>query len=140
MTSSTMKQNNTTASVDGVISSKTTPSAKKQLNKKRFIGILVVIAAVAISLTVIFSLFINSNSLSNEEVVSKVSTLVADLPAESPTVATIENIEELSRRDGFYSGAENGDKLLVYGSSNRAIIYSVNEDRVVKDGVVSVQQ
>ena len=83
---------------------------------------------------------VRSTELSNSDVVVRVSELVSDLPQENPTIAIINDADALSEQDGFYAGASNGDRLLVYPQSGRAIIYNPDSDSIVKDGAVNISE
>lgn len=100
-----------------------------------------IIAAVGVLIVILLFIIIVSpgSSTPNEEVLENVSSLVTDLPAEDPIIATIENAEAITSQDNFYTGSENGDKVLVYPNSNRAIIYRPSDNSIVKDGLVSIQ-
>ena len=52
-----------------------------------------------------------------------------------PTVATIVKVEELRKKNPFYSKAENGDHLVV--TTDRAILYDPDKDIILD--VVPVQ-
>jgi len=70
-----------------------------------------------------------------QEVIAKVSKLY-ELPAgETPTVATIVDVETLRQKNPFYNKAENGDVLVI--TSDHAILYSTSKG-VILD-VVPVQ-
>jgi len=58
------------------------------------------------------------------------------LPNETPTVATILDAKKLIAEQPFYAGAENGDQLLVYPKSQKAIIYSPSRNVLVNVGPV----
>lgn len=69
-----------------------------------------------------------------EKVVSAVGKLIV-LPADKqPSVATIQDVVSLAKEQPFFTGAENGDKLLLY--PDKAIIYSVKNDKLVNVGPV----
>lgn len=55
---------------------------------------------------------------------------------EIPTVANINNAEMLAKEQAFYSGAQNGDKVIVYIKSKIAIVYSPERDIIVNMGPV----
>jgi len=67
------------------------------------------------------------------EAVGKLILLPED---EVPTIATITSVEELSEQQPFFKDATNGDKLLVYSESKRAIIYSPKKDTLVNVGAL----
>ncbi|MBU1348912.1 hypothetical protein KJ781_02490, partial [Patescibacteria group bacterium] len=70
------------------------------------------------------------------ELVNRLSQQIPVPAGESPTVATIEDIDTLrSQNPEFYKEAENGDRLLVW--SNTAILYSSKLEKVLN--VLSIQ-
>ncbi len=56
------------------------------------------------------------------------------LPAEEPQVGTITNPLALAKEQPFFAGAEAGDKVFLYPSAQKAIIYSPRRDVVVNMG------
>lgn len=69
-----------------------------------------------------------------DEVVGKVGKLIVLPTDQQPTVATIQDVTALAKEQPFFSGAENGDKLLLY--PDKAIIYSVKYEKLVNVGPV----
>jgi cytochrome c-type biogenesis protein CcmH/NrfG len=69
-----------------------------------------------------------------EALVAKVAALTS-LPNERPVVSLIDDIDKLSSQR-FFDGAKNGDVVLVYESTGRAIIYRETENRIIKDGPI----
>jgi hypothetical protein len=67
----------------------------------------------------------------NEVLVSKVGRLFALPEGEVPTVATVSDIEALKDQP-FFTGAQVGDKVLIYTTSKQAILYSVSMNKVLK--------
>ena len=72
--------------------------------------------------------------------VAAVSTLLVLPEDETPLVATIVDAAALQEEQSFYQGAENGDQLLIYGQSLRAILYSPERNIIVNVGPVQVPQ
>lgn len=70
-----------------------------------------------------------------KELEDKIGKLII-LPKETPTVATILDAKKLIAEQPFYAGAENGDQLLVYPKSQKAIIYSPSRNMLVNVGPV----
>ncbi|MFA7308906.1 MAG: hypothetical protein WC045_02425 [Patescibacteria group bacterium] len=75
----------------------------------------------------------NPNAIAQEEV----KTLVAQvgkifvLPKEDPSVATVLKKEELKDQP-FFKNAENGDKVLIYTTAKKAILYRPSTNMVVE--------
>lgn len=55
------------------------------------------------------------------------------LPDETPTVATVSDVSLLADQP-FFSHAKNGDKVLLFRTSNKAILYNPESDRVLEIG------
>ena len=63
------------------------------------------------------------------------------LPAdETPLVATVADIDLLLEREPFYTGADNGDILLLYPNAGKAILYAPDEDLIVNVGPIILDQ
>ena len=65
-----------------------------------------------------------------EDIKKKVSTLMLT-PAEEPTVATISEVEKLQAQP-FFTNAQNGDKVLMYKSAKKAILYRPSAHIIVE--------
>ena len=57
---------------------------------------------------------------------------------EEPTVATVTNIDELKSQQPFFEQANNGDKVIIYVNSHKAIIYSPEKDMIINVGTLIV--
>jgi hypothetical protein len=57
---------------------------------------------------------------------------------ETPTLATITDIEAIKKVQPFFDKAQNGDKVLVYAGSKKAIIYRPQADLIVNVGFIAV--
>lgn len=64
------------------------------------------------------------------QLVATVGTLVA-LPNEEPRVTVVTNTEELHKQSYFWDVVE-GDRVLVFDKSRKAVIYSPTKHKVVK--------
>src|ERR1017187_9086354 len=63
-----------------------------------------------------------SAQLEVENLINRVGQLI-DLPKdEKPTVATVSDIKKLKDQP-FFANAKNGDKVLIYTSAKKAILY-----------------
>ncbi len=69
---------------------------------------------------------------SPEEIRSIVKKLSAfmDLPNETPSIVTVTDREKLQNQD-FFKKAANGDKIVIYETSRRVILYRPSTNRVV---------
>src|SRR5437870_155565 len=114
--------------------------AKKAVKKsskilKRFgaTGLLVIVLFIAVVAAVFFYIKYqdSQDKLKHPEALTKVETqsLVekvgrhVELPAgEQPTIATVSDVSKLANQT-FFTGAQNGDKVLIYGKAKKAILY-----------------
>ncbi|TAN33237.1 hypothetical protein EPN28_02800 [Patescibacteria group bacterium] len=102
--------------------------------------------AYANNVSVSKKLIVDSVDAQRQEVKNQIKELVAQvnrhivLPeGEEPTVATINDAETLAKTQPFYTGAHNGDKILIYVRAQKAFIYDPNRDVLVNVGPVSLQ-
>lgn len=78
-------------------------------------------------------------SAQSKDVIKNVSKLVI-LPAnETPTVATVTDIQKL-KGQAFFADAKNGDKVLVYNQQRKAILYRPSTNQIVNINVVTAAQ
>ncbi len=63
--------------------------------------------------------------------VAKVSKLVVLPEGETPTVATVSDAEALKSQP-FFKNAKQGDKVLIYAQSKKAILYSVEMNKILE--------
>ncbi len=74
----------------------------------------------------------NSKTAANEtQVITEKIAKFMDLPPETPTLATITDKEKLSDQV-FFTNAQNGDKVLIYTQSKKAILYRPETSRVIE--------
>jgi hypothetical protein len=75
----------------------------------------------------------NPASVSQDEsksIVEKIKKYM-DLPDEQPTLATVADREKL-KDQLFFSSAQNGDKVLIFPKSQKAVLYRPSTDRVIE--------
>ncbi len=70
-----------------------------------------------------------------EEIMSAVSKLILLPEGEIPRFATVADPAQLTKQQ-FFMRAEIGDKVLMYTTSKRAILYSPKKNKIVEVGVV----
>ena len=68
-----------------------------------------------------------------EEVIEQLSRHMV-LPAENPQIATVVDAESLRQEQEFYADVENGDKIIVFLESRRAVAFSPDRDIIVNVG------
>ena len=66
----------------------------------------------------------------SDAVIAKVSKLTI-LPAEQPTVATVSDITKL-KDQVFFNNAKNGDKVLIFKNSKKAVIYRPSTNQIIE--------
>lgn len=72
-----------------------------------------------------------------DKIVQQVSTLI-DLPAdEVPTLATVSEVEKL-REQPFFKNARNGDKVLVYATNRKAIMYRPEAHKIIEIAPIAI--
>lgn len=75
----------------------------------------------------------NPSTASQDElknIVQKIGKFM-DIPSEEPTLATVSDKEKL-KSQVFFSNAENGDKVLIFTKSQRAILYRPSTGKVIE--------
>jgi LPS O-antigen subunit length determinant protein (WzzB/FepE family) len=78
-----------------------------------------------------------ANKQEVDELTSKVSLLMELPKDEQPTLITVVDKEKL-KDQSFFDKAENGDKVLVYTQSKKAILYRPSTNKIVEVGPVSI--
>jgi len=71
-----------------------------------------------------------------EEIVAEVRTHMYVPEEELPLLATVVDAEALAGQQPFYRGVLDGDKVLIFVQTQRAIIYSPERDIIVNAGPV----
>ena len=72
-----------------------------------------------------------------DTLVKKVGTHI-DLPQnESPTVATVTDVNKLKGQT-FFKNAQNGDKVMIYTQARKAILYRPSTNKIIDEGPISV--
>lgn len=133
-------------------------TAARALNKtsapyKRFSYIkraVVIIALVAVVVGIMFGILrlINGywpfasletrQAVEVERAVAAVGAHILLPEGETPLVATITDAATLREEQPFYQNAEDGDQLLIYGQSLRAILWSPSRDIIINVGPVEL--
>jgi hypothetical protein len=74
-----------------------------------------------------------------QKVQDKVGKLIVLPTDETPTAATVNDVSKLKNQE-FFSRAHNGDKVLVYAKSGRAVLYRPSINKVVEYSKVNLNQ
>jgi hypothetical protein len=72
-----------------------------------------------------------------DALIADVGKLIALPTDEKPTVATITDVDKLKDQP-FFKNAKNGDKVLIYTTANKAILYRPSENRIIEVGSVNI--
>lgn len=72
----------------------------------------------------------NDNKLSTKDIIESVGKLMV-LPTEEPTIATVSDPESLKGQP-FFMNAKIGDKVLIYSTAGKAIIYRPSINKVIE--------
>lgn len=75
-------------------------------------------------------------AIETKKVVDKVSQIMV-LPKETPTLATVTDVNKLKTQP-FFVNAQNGDKVLIYSFSKKAILYRPGANKIVEVSPVSI--
>jgi hypothetical protein len=120
-------------------------------NKKYLIiGGISIAAIISISVSIFFFLqYQKSQALlknpadaakvENKDIAKKIALLV-DVPLnEEPTVAAVSDADKL-REQPFFAKAKNGDRVVFYASTKRAILYRPSTNKIIEMSPVNVTQ
>ncbi len=122
---------------------KPTVPISKTLTIKIIVGLLVFIVVVALIFLIkdritlqgkVDKLSSTSSSPAQDETQELVDRLnkFMELPSdEKPTLATVSDVESL-RTQTFFKNAQNGDKVLLYATAGKAILYRPSTQKVIE--------
>ena len=65
------------------------------------------------------------------DIIEKVARLVVLPEGETPTIATVTDPERL-KEQAFFSNAQRGDKVLIYTTAKKAILYNPTANKIVE--------
>lgn len=72
-------------------------------------------------------------------VITQVGSLIVLPEGESPTVATVSDAERL-RGQPFFANAKNGDRVLIYTTARKAILYNPEQNKIVEVAPLNIGQ
>lgn len=81
----------------------------------------------------------SGQSAQTKDVINSVSKIAIVPTDETPTVATVTNVDKL-KDQAFFADAKNGDKILLYRNQKKAIIYRPSTNQIVNINTVSSVQ
>jgi hypothetical protein len=61
------------------------------------------------------------------------------MPNERPTIATVDNTKKLANQ-AFFKNARNGDKVLMYTQSKKAILYRPSDDKIIEIAYLNIKK
>lgn len=120
------------------------PEKKKGAIKRFFIEIFLFVLVAVVAAGGVFLLAkqkpevlgLSSASSQDREVAQLVGLVgkLINLPAdETPTIATVTD-EQKAREQKFFQNTQNGDKVLVYSTAGKAILYRPSENKIIEVG------
>lgn len=68
---------------------------------------------------------------STQKLVTRVGELALLPQGQTPTIAMVKNVSQL-KSQVFFTNAQNGDYLLVYAQSKKAILYRPSDNKIVE--------
>jgi hypothetical protein len=74
-----------------------------------------------------------------EQIVNQVSKYLELPTGETPTLATVNDVSKLKSQT-FFRNAQNGDKVLIYTKSGRALLYRPSTKKIIEYAPVNLGQ
>lgn len=66
-----------------------------------------------------------------QALVAQVSTLIVLPEGETPTIATVNDLEKL-KDQAFFNKAQKGDKVLIWANAKKAVLYRPSTNKIVE--------
>lgn len=79
----------------------------------------------------------NNDAKETEELVKEIGKVMELPEGETPTLATVQDKSKLQDQD-FFKKAENGDKVLVYMTAKKAILYRPSTKKIIEVSPVNM--
>jgi len=112
----------------------TSPQPRSRFTFKMFASIFIVLALIAVATYSLRHVTPEKvAAMQDARLLQSVGKLMI-IPNEQPVVATINQADVLTKEQPFYAGSQNGDKLLIFPKSQKAIIYSPSRNVIVNSG------
>ena len=110
---------------------------RKKMSLKKIIAIIVIVAIIAIAAKYIMKMGAGDDvAQQQEETVALLQQIGSRmmLPDEQPIVATVNEAAKLISEQAFYAGVQDGDKLVIFPRSQKAVLYSPSREIIVNAG------
>lgn len=126
---------------------------KVQFGKKTWLILIIVVVLIGVASWSSYSYWQAKKQISKLSTVEgqqqlaeqEVNTILAQIKKrmilpddETPTVATVNDVETLKKDQPFFEKAQNGDKVIIYVKAKKAIVYRPQEDLIVNVGFLAV--
>src|SRR5437870_4621069 len=112
------------------------------------IGVLILLILVGLGIYLFFQYQNSQKLLQNPSLASQVETknlldrigkLILLPNDEQPSIATVSDITKL-KNQSFFANAKNGDKVLIYTKSKKAILYDPSANKIIEVSVLNLEQ
>ncbi len=70
------------------------------------------------------------------ELINEIGRIIVLPEGETPTIATVTDVEKLTAQP-FFKSAQNGDKVLLFGSTKEAILYRPSIGKIIKVATIN---
>lgn len=80
-----------------------------------------------------------TTTASDVEKTSEAVAKLMELPAEAPTLATVSDAEKLKNQP-FFENAKNGDKVLIFKTARKAILYRPFTNKIIEVGPIQIEE
>ncbi len=77
-----------------------------------------------------------ADNIPNEESILKEVSELIEIPPEKPIIATVTE-KDISTKSTFFVNSKIGDKVLIFTSSRKAILYRPSEKKVIEVGSIT---
>ena len=131
--------------MSNLIKSRDTLNKAREYTKQHILVVLTVVAIMAFGSAYYFyseyaALKKNPDRITQEKtskLVAQVGKLMVLPEGETPTVATVSDLEKLKDQP-FFAKAKVGDRVLIYTNAKKAIIYNPSENKIVEVAPISI--
>ncbi len=110
-------------------------------NNKRSFALVLIVIVVPLSSAFYFHWFnigLSKQEIQQRQIASVVSSIgkLMIVPKGTPVLATVKDVSKLKKQQTFFRNAQNGDNLVIFPQSGRAVIYSPSRNLIVNVGPV----